>query len=83
MCMCICTVEPSSTAGRWDHHGVIQHHSDIIRCCPQVTRYGPQFMFTISGVDSLEDKLQKAQEEMGVPPSGWVPINYKGQSDTL
>ena len=52
-------------------------------CCPQVNRYGPQFMFTISGVDSLEDKLQKAQEELGVPPSGWVSVNYKGQSDTL
>ena len=40
-------------------------------------------MFTISGVDSLEAKLKVAQEELGVPPSGWVPISYKVQSDTL
>lgn len=50
---------------------------------PQARRYGPQFMFTISGVDSLETRLHAAQEELGVPPSNWVPVTYKAQSDTL
>ena len=45
--------------------------------------YGPLFMFTISGVDSLEARLQAAQEELGIPPSGWVPVTYRAQSDTL
>ena len=49
----------------------------------QVRRYGPQFMFTVSGVDSLEARLRAAQEELGVPPSDWVPVMYKAQSDTL
>lgn len=40
-------------------------------------------MFTISGVDSLESRLRSAQEELGVPPSDWVPVTYKAQSDTL
>ena len=51
--------------------------------CSQVRRYGPQFMFTVSGVDSLETRLQAAQQELGVPPSDWVPVMYKAQSDTL
>ena len=50
---------------------------------PQVRRYGPQFMFTVSGVDSLEARLRTAQEELEVPPSDWVPVTYKAQSDTL
>lgn len=40
-------------------------------------------MFTVSGVDSLEARLHAAQEELGVPPSNWVPVTYKAQSDTL
>lgn len=51
--------------------------------CFQARRYGPQFMFTVSGVDSLEARLRAAQEELGVPPSNWVPVTYKAQSDTL
>lgn len=51
--------------------------------CLQARRYGPQFMFTVSGVDSLEARLRAAQEELGVPPSNWVPVTYKAQSDTL
>lgn len=48
----------------------------------QVRRYGPQFMFTISGVDSLEAKLAQAQEELGIRASGRIPVNYRAQSDT-
>ncbi|CAI8034744.1 Paraplegin [Geodia barretti] len=58
-------------------------HSGAVVNGWEVRRYGPQFMFTVSGVDSLEARLRAAQEELGVPPSNWVPVMYKAQSDTF
>ncbi len=40
-------------------------------------------MFTISGVESLEDKLKQAQDEMGISSSARIPVTYSAQSDTL
>lgn len=49
----------------------------------EIRRYGPQFMFTISGVDSLEAKLNQAQDELGILPSDRIPVNYRAQSETM
>ena len=40
-------------------------------------------MFTISGVDSLEAKLNQAQDELGILPSDRIPVNYRAQSETM
>ena len=47
----------------------------------QVRSYSPQFMLTISSVDSLEAKLNKAQDDLGVPHHGRVSVTYRSKSD--
>ena len=50
----------------------------------QVRSVGPQFVFTISGVDSLESKLEEVQNEMGIDPANRIPITYMHENpDTL
>ena len=50
----------------------------------QVRSMGPQFVFTISGVDSLESKLEEVQNEMGIDPANRIPITYMHENpDTL
>ncbi|XP_065832652.1 mitochondrial inner membrane m-AAA protease component paraplegin-like [Oscarella lobularis] len=43
----------------------------------------PQYSFSISSADSLEKKLMQAQEELGIDPSGCIPVTYQSDSDTL
>ena len=38
---------------------------------------------TIAGVDSLEKKLNMAQDELGIPPYNRIPVQYRNQSETL
>jgi hypothetical protein len=39
-------------------------------------------MLTISSVDSLEAKLSKAQDDLGIPHHGRVSITYCSTQDT-
>ena len=48
----------------------------------QVRSYSPQFMLTISSVDSLEAKLNQAQDDLGIPHYGRVSITYRSNQDT-
>ncbi|KAK9844071.1 hypothetical protein WJX81_003751 [Elliptochloris bilobata] len=38
-----------------------------------------RFYFSIGSVDSFERKMEEAQEDMGLPPSSWVPITYTSE----
>ena len=49
----------------------------------QARMVGPQYVFTISSVDSLETKLNRAQDELGIPPSGRVPLSYKAKPGVM
>lgn len=40
-------------------------------------------MMSIAGVDSFENKIAQAQDEMGIPQNDRLTINYRTQSDTL
>jgi len=42
----------------------------------QVQQVGPQCVFTIAGVDSLEMKLEEAQNELGIDHTDRIPIIY-------
>ena len=39
-------------------------------------------MLTISSVDSLEAKLNQAQDDLGIPHHGRVSITYRSNQDT-
>ena len=41
----------------------------------------PLYHFTIGSVEALEDKLTKAQHELGLQPKDFVPVTYKEETD--
>ena len=44
--------------------------------------YRPQYMLTISSVDSLEAKLNKAQDDLGIPHYNRIPVNYRSKAES-
>ena len=41
----------------------------------------PLYHFAIGSVEALEDKLTKAQHELGLQPKDFVPVTYKEETD--
>ena len=56
----------------------------IIYILFQVRSVGPQYVFTISGVDSLESQLEEVKKDMGIDPANQIPVTYIHENpDTL
>ena len=59
------------------------YHDILIFLLPmQVRRYRPQYMLTISSVDSLEAKLNQAQDDLGIPHYNRIPVTYRSKADS-
>jgi spastic paraplegia protein 7 len=48
-----------------------------------VRPYGPQFIMSISGVETFEKRMNSIQDEMNIIPEGRIPIRYKSTPETL
>lgn len=44
---------------------------------------GPQFAMSIAGVESFENRIKMAQDELGIPPDNRISIHYKAQMEIL
>lgn len=42
----------------------------------EVTGFGPHYSFTVGNLQTFEEKLRSAQEELGIKPSEFIPIKY-------
>lgn len=49
----------------------------------EVQPHGPQFMMSISSIESFENKLKSAQDDIGIPHESRIPISYQSLSENL
>jgi ATP-dependent Zn protease len=61
---------------------VCLHHGAIING-KKINRAPPQFSFSITGIESFEDRLIQAQQELRIDPSGYIPVIYDAPDDPL
>ncbi|XP_019849889.1 PREDICTED: paraplegin-like [Amphimedon queenslandica] len=48
-----------------------------------VSPASPQFMMSIAGVESFENRIKMAQDELGIPPDDRISIHYKARMEIL
>eukprot|EP00158_Paraphelidium_tribonemae_P005870 Partr_v1_DN27568_c2_g1_i1_m30551 putative ATP-dependent zinc len=54
--------------------------SDLFKYSPGLPRSGHQFEFAVGSVDRLETKIDRVQEELQIPDSERIPVQYEYES---
>ncbi|XP_057513974.1 ATP-dependent zinc metalloprotease FTSH 8, mitochondrial-like [Actinidia eriantha] len=70
-------VKSSASDARQINDDVVQGPSDGARASRSVSHY--KYYFNIGSVDSFEEKLEEAQEALGIDPHNYVPVMYVSQ----
>ncbi|GFZ02276.1 FTSH protease 10 [Actinidia rufa] len=70
-------VKSSASDAHQINDDVVQGPSDGARASRSVSHY--KYYFNIGSVDSFEEKLEEAQEALGIDPHNYVPVMYVSQ----
>ncbi|XP_057497736.1 ATP-dependent zinc metalloprotease FTSH 8, mitochondrial-like isoform X2 [Actinidia eriantha] len=70
-------VKSSASDARQTNDDVVQGPTDDAHARRSVSHY--KYYFNIGSVDSFEEKLEEAQEALGIDPHNYVPVTYVSQ----